>query len=115
MTKWHYGSVWWKLPEKMVYYTEEHLKQWSDREIMKMHYYLTMRLDGYGHLDADESIKHNCNLFRRVLAGRGIDGVDNVIWNETFYGWGYRDWQFTSSRIDTPAKQPDTKFVRIGL
>lgn len=84
----------------MTYYTEEHLKKWTTREIMLMHYYLTARLDGYGHLTADESIKHNCTLFRNVLRERGHDGVDNCILNERAYDAGYRHWIYTESPID---------------
>ena len=113
--QWSYGSCWWNVPPTMTYYTEEHLSKWTDREIMKMHYYLTNRLDGYGHLSAHDSIKHNCDLFRRVLRERGRDGVDNVIWNETFYNWGYREWQFTPSLISHPVAKPETKLLRVSF
>ena len=117
MGEFSYGSVWWKVPDEMVYYQPHHLDNWTDREVLKMHYYLTKRLDGYGHLTAHDSIKHNCEVFRAVLASRGIDGVDNVIANEEFYNWGYRSWQFTASRIDDPwnRHRPQVSFVRIGL
>lgn len=98
-----YGSVWWTVPPTMTLYTEKHLEKWTTREILKMHYYLTSRLDGYRHLTADESIKHNCLLFREVLRQRGVDGVDNCIQNEAFYYGGYRDWVFTSSPIKEKA------------
>jgi len=91
----YYGSCWWTVPPTMVRYTEEHLKRWTTREIMLMHYYLTSRLDGYGHLTADDSIKENCELFRRVLTQRGHDGVRNCIYNERAYDAGYRQWQYT--------------------
>lgn len=112
----YYGSCWWTLaPGPMVRYTEEHLAKWTTREIMKMHYYLTDRLDGYGHLTADESIKENCLLFRRVLAERGHDGVDNCIKNDWAYDAGYRDWFYTESPVDKPTPKPETTYVRIGL
>lgn len=111
----YYGSCWWVCPPTMVYYTEKHLETWTDREVMKMHYYLTKRLDGYGHLSAHDSIKHNCNLFREVLRQRGIDGINNVQWNETFYDWGYRHWRWTASPIKDPKPLPEIKFVKISL
>lgn len=95
----YYGSCWWTVPPTMTYYTEEHLKSWTTREIMKMHYYLTARMDGYGHLTAHDSIRHNCLLFRRVLAERGYDGIANYRNNEAYYDWGYRDWLWSNSKI----------------
>ena len=117
MSEFTYGSVWWKLPDEMVTYQPHHLDNWTNMEVLKMHYYLTKRLDGYGHLTAHDSIKHNCKVFREVLAARSIDGVDNCIQNETFYDWGYRTWQFTESRVGDPNlyRRPRVSFVRIGL
>lgn len=113
--QWPYGSCWWVCPPTMPYYTEEHLSKWTNRELLKMHYYLTNRLDGYNYLSAHDSIKHNCTLFREVLRQRGIDGVHNVMWNETFYDWGYRHWRYTESPIKNAEPLPETKFVKISL
>lgn len=111
-----YGRCWWTIaPGPMVRYTEDHLSKWTTREIMKMHYYLTARLDGYGHLTADQTVKDNCLLFRRVLAERGHDGVDNCIRNEWAYQAGYRHWIYTNSPVGKVTPKPQTTFVRIGL
>jgi hypothetical protein len=77
ISKFPYGHVFWELPEKMFEYKEEQLQSWGKFELLRMHYYLTKRLDGYGHLTADNSIKNNCELFRRILAERNINGVTN--------------------------------------
>lgn len=112
----YYGSCWWTIaPGPMVVYTEDHLSKWTTREIMKMHYYLTARLDGYGHLTADQTVKDNCTLFRNVLAERGHDGVDNCMQNEMFYDCGYRSWQYTESPIGEKREKPATNYVRIGF
>ena len=96
----HYGSCWWTIaPGPMVVYTEEHLEKWTTREVMKLHYYMTDRLDGYDHLTADQTVKDNCLLFRKVLRDRGHDGVDNCIRNEWYYNAGYREWIYTESPI----------------
>lgn len=87
-----FDSCWYKLPEKMVVYTEQHLKSWTKRELLIMHWHLTRRLDGYGHETADQSIKDNCVLFRKVLVEMGEDPIKNVIDNEEFYNWGNRSW-----------------------
>lgn len=102
----YYGSCWWTVPPTMVRYTEENLKAWTDRELMKMHYYLTARLDGYGNLTADDSIKENCLVFRKVLAERGHDGIQNCMDNEEMYNWGYRSWQWTNRPIGMRRGRP---------
>lgn len=53
---WNSDSRWFKLPKKMVAYSEENLAKWSDRELLIMHWHMTRRLDGYGVLFLDNSL-----------------------------------------------------------
>lgn len=98
--RWPYGSCWWVPSPNMVQYTDEHLKKWTTREIMKMAYYLVKRMDGYGHLSASEAVKHNAEAFTAALHQRGFDPIcnarDNMLY---FYNWGYRSWVYTEHRL----------------
>jgi hypothetical protein len=90
--KFKYGSLYHKHECNGVFYTTKHLKKWTDRELLMKHYYLTMALDGYGHETATEATKANCLTFRAVLIERGHDPIKNVMLNEMWYDWGYRDY-----------------------
>ena len=87
-----YGSVFhWH--EDSTVYRPEMLRNWSDRELIIKHYHLTARLDGYNHLDASQTAKDNCLVFREELARRGIDGVKHCMLMDMYYDWGYRKVQ----------------------
>jgi len=85
-----YGSVFhWH--EDNTRYTPAMLKNWSNRELLIKHYHLTARLDGHNHLDATQTAKDNCLVFRAALAERGIDGVAHCRVMDWYYDAGMRE------------------------
>ena len=110
-----YGSMFHYMGDDGFFYSRETLSKWTIRELLLKHYYLTMRLDGYGHLDASEYQKANCLTFRAELESRGVDAVRNVMDNEKWYDWGYRSVQTKWFPLGAPREEEGCLYVRIGL
>lgn len=110
-----YGDVFHKMGDDGFYFTREMLSKWTIRELLLKHYYLTMRLDGYGHLDASEFQKKNCLIFREELHARNVDAVRHCMDMEMWYDWGYRHVRIKWYPLHTPRDLEQTRYVRIGL
>lgn len=88
-----YGNVFHVYKDNGYFYKPEDIspQKATIHELLLKHYYLTMRLDGYGHLTASEEIFHNCQVFRDELHRRGVDAVQHCVDMEMWYDWGYRE------------------------
>ena len=114
--KFPYGHVFHEHGDDGFYFTRRMLSKWTIRELLLKHYYLTMRLDGYGHLTASDYQKQNCLTFRAELHSRNVDAVRNCMDNEMWYDWGYRWVQAKWYPLDASRRDLEqTRYVRIGL
>lgn len=110
-----YGSVFHYMGDDGFFYTREKLKSWTIKELLIKHYYLTFRLDGYGHLDASEYQKQNCLTFRDELHNRDVDAVRHCMDMERWYDAGYRYVRAKWYPLGAERPQEGCRYVKIGL
>lgn len=112
-----YGHVFHTMGDNGYIYKRSDFKTWNIPPLLIKHYYLTMRLDGYGYLTASDAEKQNCLTFREELESRNVDAIGHVMWMEEWYNWGHREIVTHWYPLDDRYLPNDmaTRYVRIGL